>query len=317
MPRYGYFLSSEEFRPNQLLEQARQAERAGFEALWISDHIAPWNGEQGQSPFVWAVLGGLAQVTRLPVTTAVTCPIRRTPPLVVAHAAATAAVMLDGRFTLGVGTGEALNEHMTGDPWPSADTRLAMLEEAVEVIRLLWGGGAHDVDGDFYTLENARIWTLPDTPPKVYVSGFGPQSTRLAGRIGDGYCTTMPDPELVRTFRASGGGDKPVQGGLKLCWAADRPEAVRTAHRLWPNSLLPGELAQVLPTTAHVEQASSLVSEEMVASSVPCGPDPDVVVEALQAYADAGMDEVYVQQIGPDQEGFFRFWTEQVQPRLP
>jgi G6PDH family F420-dependent oxidoreductase len=316
MTTYGYFLSAEEFTPAQLVEQARMAERAGFEALWISDHFHPWNDQQGQSAFVWSMIGALSQVTRLPITTAVTCPTFRIHPAIVAQAAATSSVLLDGRFTLGVGSGEALNEHIFGDAWPSADVRLDMLEEAVDVIRLLHEGGVKDHDGPYYTLENARIYTLPERPVPIYVSGFGPKAATLAGRIGDGFCCTKPDAELVGTFRDSGGGTKPAQGGFKVCWAPDEQAGVETAHRLWANEQLPGELAQILPTPAHFEQASSLITPEMVGEAVVCGPDADRHVQQLKSYLDAGYDEVFVQQIGPDQEGFFRFWSEEVLPKV-
>jgi G6PDH family F420-dependent oxidoreductase len=313
MTTYGYFLSCEEFTPAQLLEQAKLAERAGFEALWISDHYHPWNDEQGQSAFVWSMIGALSQVTSLPISTAVTCPTIRIHPAVLAQAAATAGVLLDGRFVLGVGSGEALNEHIFGDAWPSADERLEMLEEAVEVLRLLHSGGVKDHRGKHYTVQNARIYTLPEP---IYVSGFGPKSASLAGRIGDGFCCTTPDAELVGTFRDSGGGRKPVQGGFKVCWGPDEQAAVETAHRLWANEQLPGELAQVLPTPAHFEQASQLVTPDMIAQSVVCGPDADRHAQNVRQFVEAGYDEVYVQQIGPDQEGFFRFWSEEVQPKL-
>jgi G6PDH family F420-dependent oxidoreductase len=316
MTTYGYFLSCEEFAPAELLRQARLAEQAGFEALWISDHYHPWTDEQGQSPFVWSMIGALSQVTSLPVTTAVTCPTVRIHPAVVAQAAATSAVLHQGRFTLGVGSGEALNEHIFGDAWPSADVRLEMLEEAVEVIRLLHDGGVKDHEGTYYTVENARIYTLPERPVPIYVSGFGPKAAQLAGRIGDGFCCTKPDAELVGTFRDGGGGDKPVQGGVKVCYGPDEQEAVRTAHRLWANEQLPGELAQILPTPRHFEQASSLVTPEMVGEAVVCGDDVNRHVENLTAFVDAGYDEVFVQQIGPDQDAFFRFYAEQVLPKL-
>jgi G6PDH family F420-dependent oxidoreductase len=316
MTTYGYFLSCEEFTPAQLLEQAKLAERAGFEALWISDHYHPWTDEQGQSAFVWSMIGALSQVTSLPISTAVTCPILRIHPAVLAQAAATAGVLLDGRFVLGVGSGEALNEHIFGDAWPSADERLEMLEEAVEVLRLLHSGGVKDHRGKHYTVQNARIYTLPERPVPIYVSGFGPKSASLAGRIGDGFCCTKPDAELVGTFRDSGGGRKPVQGGFKVCWGPDEQAAVETAHRLWANEQLPGELAQVLPTPAHFEQASQLVTPEMIAQSVVCGPDADRHAQNVRQFVEAGYDEVYVEQIGPDQEGFFRFWSEEVQPKL-
>nr|WP_273889284.1 TIGR03557 family F420-dependent LLM class oxidoreductase [Rubrobacter naiadicus] len=182
MAKIGYFLSCEEFGPAELLEQARMAEEAGFEGLWISDHYHPWNSEQGNSPFVWSVIGALSQATSLPVTTGVTCPTMRIHPAIIAQAAATSQVMLKGRFSLGVGSGENLNEHILGDRWPPADVRLEMLEEAIEVIRLLWEGGVKDHHGRYYTVENAHLYTLPDEPPKILVSGFGEASAQLAGR---------------------------------------------------------------------------------------------------------------------------------------
>src|SRR5689334_10034914 len=213
--RIGYFLSSEEFGPADLIEQAKAAEQAGFEALWISDHYHPWLDSQGHSPFVWSTIGAVSQVCSLPVTTAVTCPTVRVHPAVIAQAAATSAVLLGGRFTLGVGSGEALNEHILGDAWPSADVRLAMLEEAVEVIRELWTGSFVDHQGEYYVVDHAKIYTRPDSPPPIFVSGFGPKAVDLAARIGDGYICVKPDSDLVRRFRDHGGGDKPVQGGFK------------------------------------------------------------------------------------------------------
>jgi G6PDH family F420-dependent oxidoreductase len=315
--KVGYFLGCEEWGPHGLLEQARMAEEAGFDALWISDHYHPWNEQQGQSPFVWSVIGGLSQVTsRAKVVTAVTCPTVRIHPAVIAQAAATSAVMLNGRFELGVGSGEALNEHIFGDAWPSADVRLEMLEEAVGVIRLLWEGGVKDHEGKHYRVENARIYTLPDAPPPILVSGFGPKAIRLAGRIGDGYINIAPDAEMLGLFRSSGGGDKPAHGAFKVCYGDDEAEARERAHRIWPNEALPGELAQVLPTPAHFEQATRLVTEEMIAEAVPCGPDPESHRETIRRYADAGYDEVYVQQIGPDQEAFFRFYEKEILPEF-
>jgi G6PDH family F420-dependent oxidoreductase len=313
--RIGCFLSSEEWGPRDLVEQARRAEAAGFHALWISDHFHPWNDEQGHSPFVWSTIAAISQVTRLPVTTAVTCPTIRVHPAIVAHAAATSAVLLEGRFGLGVGSGEALNEHILGDRWPDADLRLEMLEEAIEVIRTLWQGGVRDHRGRHYEVENARIYDLPAEPPPILVSGFGRKSVRLAARIADGYVTTKPDADLIELYRTEGGVG-PVQAGTKVCFGPDEAQARRTAHRLWPNEALPGELAQVLPTPRHFEQACQLVTEEMVAESVPCGPDLDRHVAALQEYADAGVDELFVQQIGPEQDAFFETWAREVLPRF-
>jgi G6PDH family F420-dependent oxidoreductase len=315
--RVGYFLSSEECGPKELVEQARLAEEAGFHGLWISDHFHPWIDAQGQSPFVWSTIGAIAQATeRIPLTTAVTCPTVRIHPAIIAQAAATSAVLMEGRFSLGLGTGEALNEHIYGDPWPAADVRIEMLEEAIDVIRELWRGGMVEHRGRHYTVENARIYTLPEEPPPIIVSGFGPKAVEMAGRAGDGYCATMPDPELLRRFRESGGAGKLTQAGTKVCWGPDEAECRAEAHRLWPNEGLAGELAQVLPNPAHFEQASSLVTEDMIAEALPCGPDIERHVAALQQFADAGFDELYVQQIGGRHEAFFEVFAREVLPRL-
>jgi G6PDH family F420-dependent oxidoreductase len=309
----GCFLSSEEFGPRDLVEQAKRAEQAGFAALWISDHYHPWNDEQGHSPFVWSVIGAIAEATGLTVTTGVTCPTIRIHPAIIAQAAATSAVLSGGRFQLGVGSGEALNEHILGDHWPEADVRLEMLEEAVEVMRALWQGGQRSHHGTHYTVENARVYDLPDEPPPVLVSGFGPKAIKLAARIGDGFVTTTPSKEDIDLYRSEGG-KGPIHAGTKVCFMADADEARATAHRLWPNEALPGELAQVLPTPSHFEQACELVEPDMLVT--PVGPDIDKHVESLQQYADAGVDELYVQQIGPNQDGFFGEWAEKVLPRF-
>jgi G6PDH family F420-dependent oxidoreductase len=316
--KIGYFLSCEEWGPQDLVAQAVKAEQAGFDGFWISDHYHPWNDAQGHSPFVWAVIGAVAQATQeMTVTTAVTCPTIRIHPAIIAQAAATCAVMLDGRFRLGLGSGEALNEHILGDRWPEADERLEMLEEAVEVIRKLWQGGVHDHRGRHYRVEHCRVYDLPEKTPPIIVSGFGPKSIELAARIGDGYCTTGPDEDAVQRFRSrSGAGGKLVQGGLKVCWGDDESEAVKTVHRLWPNEVLPGELAQILPTPAHFEQACTLVTEDMIAEEVACGPDVERHVQAIEEYAKAGFDELYISQIGPEQDAFFSAYREHVLPRF-
>ncbi|MDX3800740.1 TIGR03557 family F420-dependent LLM class oxidoreductase [Streptomyces sp. AK04-3B] len=317
MAEYGYFLACEEFDPAELVEQARMAEQAGFQALWISDHYHPWNDAQGRSPFVWSVIGALSEAVSLPIETAVTCPTVRMHPAVVAQAAATAAVMTNGRFRLGVGSGEALNEHILGDAWPPANVRLDMLEEAVQVMRRLFTGEEVSHYGPHYTVENARLYTVPDEPVPIDVSGFGPKATSLASRVGDGYITMMPDGPMVEQFRKGGGGAKLVSGGTKVCYGTDRAEAVRTVRRLWSNQLLPGEMAQILPTPSHFEQLDPLVSEEMVGENTVCGDDPDEHLAALTAFCDAGFDRVYVGQIGPDQRGFFDFYRTKVLANLP
>ncbi len=315
--KIGYFLSSEEFGPRELVRQAQLAEQTGFDGLWISDHFHPWNDEQGHSAFVWSTIGAIAQATsRMKLTTAVSCPTTRIHPAIIAQAAATSAVLLEGRFALGLGTGEALNEHILGDRWPAVATRLEMLEEAVEVIRTLWQGGMQSHRGRHYQVENARIYDLPAATPQILISGFGSKSTSLAARIGDGYCTVGPDADAVKSFREEADGEKLVAGGMKACVAEDEDDARATVHRLWPNEALPGELAQILPTPAHFEQACELVSPERASEDVPCGADPERHLEAIQAYADAGFDELYIQQIGDEQERFFEFYANEVLPRF-
>jgi G6PDH family F420-dependent oxidoreductase len=313
--RFGYFLSCEEYTPDQLVEQAVAAEEAGFDALWISDHFHPWNDEQGQSPFVWSVIGALSQACSLPVTTAVTCPTVRTHPVVVAQAAATSAVMLGGRFTLGVGTGEALNEHVLGGPWPSLDVRLEMLEEAVDVMRELWTGNVVTREGKHYQVDTARIYTLPDEPPPVFVSAFGPKALETAARIGDGFINTSDDPEAVAAFKEKSGG-KPAQGGVKVAWAPTEDEGVGHAHRLWSNAGLPGELAQVLPSPKHFEQASQLVTRESTSDSVVAGPAVEAHVRQLGSYVEAGYDEVYVANMGPHYRDMISAYGREVLPAL-
>jgi G6PDH family F420-dependent oxidoreductase len=315
MTEIGYFLSSEEHGPDALVRQAQQAEQAGFRSVWISDHYHPWNDRQGHSPFVWSVIGGIAATTRLRVTTAVTCPTVRIHPAVLAQAAATAALMLPGRFLFGVGSGENLNEHILGARWPRVEVRLEMLEEAVEVMRKLWKGKLTSHDGRFYQVENARIYSLPDEPPPVLMSALGQKSVSLAARVADGLISTQPDRESLERYAAEGG-KGPRQGGLKVCWGRDEQAARKTAFELWPNNLLPGQLAQELALPSHFDQATQLVTEDEVAELIPCGPDPERHLASIRQYLDAGFDEVYVSQIGDDQAGFFDFWRRELAPRL-
>lgn len=316
MAKIGYFLSCEQFGPKELIDQAKRAEAAGFDSLVISDHFHPWNDDQGQSPFVWGVIGALSEATSLPVTTFVTCPTFRIHPAILAQATATAAVQLGGKFVFGVGSGEALNEHILGDNWPSVGVRFEMLEEAVDVIRKLHRGKQISHHGEHYDVEEARIYTLPEQPIPIYVSGFGPQATELAGRIGDGYITVFPDADLIKTFRDSGGGDKTVQAGTKVNWDRDADAALDYAHRLWANDQLPGRLAQTLPTPKDFADAMSLVPKDKTAEGIAYGPDPDKHAAQIRAYFDADVDEVYVQQIGPDKDGFFTAYEKEVLPQL-
>jgi len=314
MTRYGYFLSSEEYEPASLVRQARMAEQAGFEALWISDHFHPWLDQQGQSSFVWAVIGAISQVTSLPVTTSVTCPTTRIHPAIIAQAAATASLLTGGKFNLGVGTGEALNEHVTGAKWPAADERQEMLEEAVTIITELFTGKQLTYDSKHYRVDTARLYSVPRVPPPVYVSGFGEKSARLAARIADGYICMGPQADLIKLFRDEGGDGRPVQGGIKGCWAPDADDARATMRRLWPGDSIPGESAQLLPLPRHFGHLAELVTEDMVTG--PCGPDPEPYVEAIRTYEEAGFDEVYLGQVGGRLKGAFEFFATQVLPRV-
>jgi G6PDH family F420-dependent oxidoreductase len=263
------------------------------------------------------VIGGVAQATqRLRLGTGVTCPTIRIHPAVVAQAAATSAVMMEGRFFLGVGTGEELNEHVTGARWPSPEARLEMLEEAIEVMRLLWQGGYQTHRGKHYTVEQARIYTLPDEPVPIAVAASQPKAAQLAGRLGDAFIGVAPDDELIGEFDGAGGKDKPRYGQLHVCCAESEEEGRKTAHEIWPNAAMGGALGQELATAAHYEAVAELVREEDVAESVVCGPDPERHLEEIRAYEKAGFDHVFVHQIGPDQDAFLRFYEREIIPKL-
>jgi G6PDH family F420-dependent oxidoreductase len=316
MTTWGLTLSSEEHRPRELVDLAVRAEAGGFEFVSISDHFHPWVSAQGNSPFVWSVIGGIAATTdRIRVGTGVTCPILRIHPAIVAHAVATSTAMLGDRFFFGIGTGENLNEHVLGQRWPNIETRQQMMVEALEVMRQLWTGDSVDFAGTYYTVDNARLYTLPDAPPPVIVSAFGTSSAEVAADIGDGLWCTSPDADVVQTFEKCGG-TGPRYAQISLCWAEDEKQAARTVKDIWPNSGIPGQLAQDLPTPTHFEQVAELVTEEALAEKLPCGPDPGRVVEAVRSYEQAGYDHLYFHQIGPDQDGFLRFWRDELAPAL-
>jgi G6PDH family F420-dependent oxidoreductase len=317
MANIGYTLSSEEFGPKELVQNAQRAEELGFSFLMISDHFHPWVDEQGHSPFVWSVLGGVAQATqRIPIATGVTCPMIRIHPAILAQAAATTAAMMPGRFSFGIGTGENLNEHILGDRWPPYQVRLEMFEESLEIIRLLWEGGEQSYWGAYYTVENARIYTLPEELPPILISGIGSTSVEVAGELGDGLVSTVAKADIVKKFEEAGGKGKPSYCQITVCWAEDEAEARRTAFRIWPNAGVTGTLSQDLPTPAHFEQAAKMIREEDVAESIVCGPDPERHREKIQQALDAGYSHVYVHQVGPDQEGFFRFYQREILPKF-
>ncbi|HXF61177.1 MAG TPA: TIGR03557 family F420-dependent LLM class oxidoreductase [Caldilineaceae bacterium] len=313
----GYAMSSEEHPPNDLVRHAARAEEAGFRFALISDHFHPWVSEQGQAPFVWSVMGGIAHATsKLRLGTGVTCPLIRTHPAIIAHAAATMGAMMPGRFFLGVGTGENLNEHVTGERWPPYDIRLAMLEEAVEIMRRLWTGETVSHWGEFYTVEDAKLFTRPDAPVDIYVAAAGPTSAEAAARVGDGLISTSPEAKLIQSFEEAGGRNKPRYGKFTVCWAASQEEAKRTVRKIWPTSALGGELTQELRTVPHFEQATKRFTEEDTAQGMVLGANPEEHIQGIQKFIDAGFDYVYVHQIGHDQEGFFKFYEREVMPHF-
>jgi coenzyme F420-dependent glucose-6-phosphate dehydrogenase len=314
--RLGLTLSSEEHPPRRLVELAGEAEQHGFDFVSISDHFHPWLDEQGHSPFVWAVLGGIAEhTTELGVAVGVTCPTTRIHPVILAQATATVANLMPGRFTWGVGTGEALNEHITGVRWPPAPVRLEQLEEAVGLIRELWKGASVDHDGAHFCVEDARIYDPPEQAVPIVVSAFGPEAAKVAARCGDGLWTSGAASEAIERWKAAGGGG-PVYSQLTLSWAPDRERAIDEAHRLWRNSVVPGQLSQDLPTPSHFQQATSIVTREMVAESIVCGPNTDAVIKQATDLIESGVDHLYFHQIGSDQAGFLDVWAGDIAPAL-
>ena len=266
---------------------------------------------------VWNVIGAISQATDdLRLGTGVTCPTTRIHPAIVAQAAATAGAQLPGRFFLGVGTGENLNEHILGHRWPEHDVRLAMLEEAVDIIRTLWEGETTSYDGEFYTVENARIYTLPDELPPIPIAADGPKAARTAGEIGDGLIAVEPDPDLIEAFEAAGGEDEPRYGEVAVCYDEDEQAAIERAYELWRHAGVPGELMWVLPTPAHFEQAAQAVSEDDIAALITCGADPEEHIETIEEFIEAGFDRVTVHQIGSNQAEFVEFYEDEVLPAV-
>jgi F420-dependent oxidoreductase, G6PDH family len=313
----GYSLMSEEHRPNDLIRYAQLAEEAGFTFATISDHYHPWTNMEGNSPFVWATIGGIAHATKkLRLGTAVTCPTMRIHPAIIAQAAATAASLMPDRFFLGVGTGENLNEHIMGSIWPPHEIRSDMLVEAVELIRELWKGKMTSFYGDFYVVQNAKIYTLPENPVPIYVAAEGPKMAKTAGEIGDGLISTTPDGSFVKAFREQADEDLPLYCQATACYAASETEAKKIARKVWPIVGIPGELARELPTPKFFEQTASLLTEEQATEGVACGNDPELYLKAIKRYLDAGFRKVSIHNVGPNQEEFFKFYKEKILPRV-
>jgi G6PDH family F420-dependent oxidoreductase len=312
----GYAFSSEEHSPAALVRHARAAEEAGFGFGLISDHIHPWVDAQGHSGFVWSVIGAIAQATeRFKIGTGVTCPMIRIHPAIVAHAAATSACLMSGRFFLGVGTGENLNEHVLGAKWPAPDERLEMLEEAIEVMRLLWLGDYQTHRGKHYTVENLRIFDLPDEPVDIAVAAMQPKAAELAGRVGDALINVAPKKEIVQQFDKGGGKGKPKYGQITVCYAGSREEAKRTAFEVWPNTLIEGSASQELPLPGDFEQLVEGRTPDDLEGKLVLGNDPHEYLQELQEYEEAGYTHAYIHQIGPDQEAFLKFAKSELLPR--
>jgi coenzyme F420-dependent glucose-6-phosphate dehydrogenase len=317
MASFGYTLSSEEHPPSDLVNAAERAEEAGFDFLSISDHYHPWTTAQGHSPFVWSVLGAVARVTeQVEVGVGVSCPIMRVHPAILAQATATTSLLFDGRFFWGVGTGEALNEHVTAQHWPRPEIRLEMLEEAVAIVQELWTGDTVDYRGRYFEVDNARIFDPPSSPIPIIVSGFGSAAAELAGRIGDGYWGTSPDRELTSAFERSGG-HGPRYAQIALCWADTEDDGKKIAREVWPTAGLSGQLSQDLPTWTHFEQATEPLTAEQVTAQLPVGPDIAAsVLESVDEFLEVGYDHLHFHQIGHVQEPFFRFWERELRPEL-
>jgi coenzyme F420-dependent glucose-6-phosphate dehydrogenase len=312
----GYALSSEEHAPIELVANARAAEEAGFTFGLISDHYHPWIDEQGHSAFVWSVIGAIAQATqRFRIGTGVTCPMIRIHPAIVAQAAATCACLMPGRFFLGVGTGENLNEHVLGDRWPAPDERVEMLDEAIAVLRLLWQGGYQTHRGTHYTVDHARVFDLPDEGVEIAVAAAQPNAAQKAGEVGDALVVTSADEDVISQFNDAGGKGKHVYGQLQGCWASSREDAVKTVLRQWPNAGIRGAASQELPLPEHFSQLAGNVKPDDL-GEMPLGPDAEAWLKQVQEYGGAGVTHVYMHQIGSDQRGFLEFAQRELLPQL-
>ncbi|MFG2644884.1 LLM class F420-dependent oxidoreductase [Streptomyces sp. NPDC048370] len=311
MVRIGYTMMTEQAGPRELVSHVVAAERAGFDFSVISDHSFPWLDSQGHAPYAWSVLGAAAQATsRIPLMTFVTCPTFRYHPAVIAQKAATMQLLCEGRFRLGLGSGENLNEHIVGTGWPAAHVRLEMLEEAVGLIRELFDGRYVSHHGTYFDVENAKIWDLPPTPPPIGIAVSGERSCEVAGRLADVLVAVDPDESLLRAFVAHGGGGKPSVGQLPVCYDPDRATAVDRAHAQFRWSLGGWEVNAELPGPAGFARATAHTRPEDVAEAIPCGDDVQAFVEAVRAYVDAGFTEVALVQIGGDRQQPFLDWAE-------
>ncbi|MEU8511021.1 TIGR03557 family F420-dependent LLM class oxidoreductase [Kitasatospora sp. NPDC048722] len=311
MVRIGYTMMTEQRGPSDLVADVVRAERAGFDFSVISDHYFPWLDEQGHAPYAWAVLAAAAQATsRIPLMTYVTCPTFRYHPVVVAQKAATLQLLSQGRFRLGLGSGENLNEHVVGRGWPAVAVRQAMLDEAVQIIRALFDGGYVTRHGRYFDVDGARLWDLPDRPPPIGVAVSGRDSCELAGRLADLVVAVEPDPELIARFAEHGGAGKPAVGQLPVCWDPDRAAAVRRAHEQFRWFGGGWKVNADLPGTGGFAAASRFVRPDDVARAIPCGDRVEDFVEAVRPFVDAGFGEIALVQVGGDSQPAFLDWAQ-------
>ncbi len=316
MVKLGYKLMAEEHSPRALLRNAVAAEAAGFDFAAISDHFSPWLEEQGHAGFAWSVLGAIAAATsRIGLMTAVTCPSFRYHPAIIAQAAATVALLSEGRFTLGLGAGERLNEHVCGTGWPGMGERHERLSEAIDIIQGLLGGEMRNFHGQHFRLDSARLFDRPDRKVPVVVAAGGPEAARLAGRKADGLIATEARPELVQAF-GSTGNPCPHYAEVALCFGRSQDQAQQTAHRYFRWSLSGWPVMAELPDTQAFAAASAQVTPQQVGQQVSCGPDPATHLAAIRKYRDAGFDHIILTQIGPDQDAFLRFFQRELAPAL-
>jgi G6PDH family F420-dependent oxidoreductase len=314
---YGYTLMSEEHGPKELVDIARRAEECDFTFLVQSDHYHPWVPEQQHSPYAWTVLGGVAVATeRIELATYVTCPILRYHPAVVAQKAATLAILSDNRFTLSLGAGEQLNEHVVGRGWPPVHVRHEMLGEAIEIIRLLWQGGYQRHEGRHFRVDDARVFDLPDRPIPIAVAVSGRASLELALRHADQLVATEPLGELVQRFRDTKGAAAHATCQLPVYYDPDATRAREVAHARFRWSTLGWKVMSELPNPVNFAAATDLTTPEQVAEAVPCGPDPQPYVDAVRRFADAGFDRLAFVQIGDEQDAFFEFWNRELRDAL-
>ncbi|CAN5655168.1 LLM class F420-dependent oxidoreductase [soil metagenome] len=319
MTTYGWKLMSELHGAGELVRQAVAAEETGLDYVAISDHYHPWLPEQDHSPFAWSVPGGVANATdRIRLTTGLTCPIGRYHPAIVAQAAATVATMCESRrFTLAVGAGERLNEHVTGEPFPAVDLRHDMLLEAIDIIRGLWGGEWTTRRGEHFDVEDARLFDLPDSPVELVVGVSGPASIEAAQRAGaDGIMATDADPDLTAAWRDAGGDGSGTWSEVPFAWAVDDETGLRSAHKRFRFGALGWKVMSELPNPVNFDAACASIRPEDLADSVPHGPDPQPYVEAVQKFRDAGFEHLAIVPVG-DPDKTMAFWRDEVQPALP